>query len=68
MVWNGSAITADVLAVALNRMAAMKRQPELQFEPHANARYDRISEVLTLIKRANISTMGMVGNERYAAF
>jgi biopolymer transport protein ExbD len=66
--WNGNALTTEALAATLQRVAAMPRQPELQLEPHAEARYARVDEVLGLIKRANISAMGMVGNERYARF
>jgi biopolymer transport protein ExbD len=66
--WNGQAISIGELASTLQRVASMPRQPELQVEPHAQARYERVDEVLALIKRANISAMGMVGNERYARF
>jgi biopolymer transport protein ExbD len=31
-------------------------------------RYQRVDELLALIKRANVGVMGMVGNERYANF
>ena len=66
--WNGSPVSTQALAATLQRMAAMPAQPELQFEPHAETRYDRVDELLALIKRANVSVMGMVGNERYARF
>ena len=66
--WNGSSISAEQLADVLHRVGAMPQQPELQFEPDAEARYDRVGAVLALIKRANISVMGMIGNERYAQF
>jgi biopolymer transport protein ExbD len=66
--WNGASVSMDQLEGALYRMAAMPQQPELQFEPHAEARYERVGAVLALIKRTNISMMGMVGNERYAVF
>jgi biopolymer transport protein ExbD len=66
--WNGSSISTEELAGVLHQVGAMPRQPELQFQPDADARYDRVGAVLALIKRANISTMGMIGNERYAQF
>ena len=46
----------------------MPVEPELQVEPHADARYETVGEVITAIKRADLSAMGFVGNERYAAF
>ena len=66
--WNGRTITAEALSATLLRVAAMPRQPELHLEPHAEARYGRVDEVLALIKRANVTAMGMVGNDRYAQF
>jgi biopolymer transport protein ExbD len=66
--WNGDPLTTEALAATLQRVAAMPRQPELQLEPHAEARYGRVDEVLALIKRANVTAMGMVGNDRYARF
>jgi biopolymer transport protein ExbD len=66
--WNGRSITMAELAGALHRIAAMETQPELQFEPDAEARYERVGEVLALIKRSNVGTMGMIGNERYRQF
>jgi biopolymer transport protein ExbD len=66
--WNGRSITMEELAGALHRIAAMEIQPELQFEPHAEARYERVGEVLALIKRSNVGAMGMIGNERYGQF
>jgi biopolymer transport protein ExbD len=58
----------EELAGALHRAAAMATQPELQFEPHPEARYGHVGEVLALIKRSNIGAMGMIGNERYGQF
>jgi biopolymer transport protein ExbD len=66
--WNGRSITMAELAGALHRIAAMEIQPELQFEPHAEARYERVGEVLALIKRSNVGAMGMIGNDRYGRF
>jgi biopolymer transport protein ExbD len=66
--WNGRSVTMEELAGALHRAGAMETQPELQFEPHAEARYERVGEVLALIKRSNIGAMGMIGNERYGQF
>lgn len=66
--WNGTSISMEELAGVLQRVGTMPQQPELQFEPHAEARYEHVGAALALIKRANISVMGMVGNERYAKF
>ncbi len=42
--------------------------PELQLMPHAEARYERLDEVLATIRRSNVTAMGFVGNERYSNF
>jgi len=68
LLWNGRPISVEALGPTLHRLAGMDPQPELHFEPHAEARYARVDEVLAVIKRANVSTMGFVGNERYARF
>jgi biopolymer transport protein ExbD len=66
--WNGQAIDLEQLRGTLARLSGMQPQPELQFEPHAEARYAIVGEVVAAIKRANIQAMGFVGNERYASF
>ena len=66
--WNGQPVSTEALAATLQRVAALPVQPELHFEPHAETRYQRVDELLALIKRANVGVMGMVGNERYAQF
>ncbi len=68
LLWNGQEVSRRELKPLLFRIAAMQPQPELHFEPHAEARYQVVEEVLTDIKRANIAAMGFVGNERYASF
>lgn len=68
LLWNGAPIDMATLRGALERAAAMPRPPELQFEPHPEARYVVVDEVLATMKRANVTAMGFVGNERYASF
>ncbi len=66
--WNGQPVTLAGLRATLERVGALRHQPELHFEPEPEARYVLVDEVLAVIKRANIATMGFVGNERYASF
>ena len=42
--------------------------PELHLQPHPEARYELVDEVLAVTKRANVQAMGFVGNEAYANF
>lgn len=68
LLWNGATLTMPQLQSTLHRMGAMQRPPELHFQPDAEARYALVDEVLAAIKRANVATMGFVGNERYHSF
>ena len=66
--WNGTGIDLPQLRAVLARTAPLRPPPELQVEPHPEARYQRVDEVLAVIRRAEVTSMGFVGNERYAAF
>ncbi len=66
--WNGIAVDRAGLRSLLQQVGAASRPPELQFEPDPEARYEVVDGVLAEIKRANIPSMGFVGNERYRDF
>jgi len=63
--WNGSAIDKLVLRQYLDQTVQMTPEPELQFEPDQSTRYVVVDEVLAIIKRAKVTKLGFVGNERY---
>ena len=66
--WNGVAANDVALEQALYASAQAKPQAELQFVPDSEARYARVDAVLAMAKRAEVTRMGFVGNERYASF
>ena len=66
--WNGAAIDRLTLRQYLAASLAKPAEPELQFQPAADARYVVVDEVLADIRRAGVKNMGFVGNERYATF
>jgi len=66
IMWNGTPINVTQLADYLERTKAIEPSPELQLEPHPNARYVIVDNVLAVIKRSGVSGLGFVGNERYA--
>ena len=66
--WNGAAIDRLTLRQYLAASLAKPVEPELQFQPAADARYVVVDEVLADIRRAGVKNMGFVGNERYATF
>ena len=63
--WNGSPIDPVTLRQYLERTVVMAPQPELHFRPDPAARYEVVDNVLAVIKRANVSKLGFVGNEQY---
>ena len=66
--WNGAAITEAQLAAVLRQTLAMPMEPELQFQPSANASYDASARALATIKASGVTRFGFVGNERYRQF
>ena len=50
------------------RLAAIAAEPEseLQLRAEAETPYDRFDRVLAAVKRAEITRLGLVGNERFA--
>lgn len=68
ILWNGEPRTDGQLVNLLQQSLQLPVEPELQFEPEANASYDLSANVLNIIKGSGISKFGFVGNERYAAF
>lgn len=68
LLWNGVALTAPELKLALAEMVRMPEQPELQLQPEPGARYGLVDEVLAETKRAQVTRLGFVGNEGYAIF
>ena len=66
--WNGVAVDKLTLRRYLAQSLALPVEPELQFQPDAAARYVTVDEVLADIRRAGVTKMGFVGNERYRDF
>jgi|UniRef100_UPI0035CA8C8F biopolymer transport protein ExbD len=67
LAWDGAPL-ADAALPA--RLAALQREPaaDLQIAAAAAARYGRFDQVLATIKRAGVTRLGFVGNDRFARF
>jgi biopolymer transport protein ExbD len=65
--WNGSPVSDVTLRQYLDRTVVMNPEPELHFQPDPQARYEVVDNVLAVIKRANVTKLGFVGNEQYRA-
>ena len=68
ILWNGTPITDGQLVANLQTSLAMPVEPELQFEPEAQASYDLAAKVLNIIKQSGVTKFGFVGNEKYRVF
>jgi biopolymer transport protein ExbD len=67
VLWNGAPVTMRLLRQYLDITANMRpTPPELHLQPHAEARYEVVDEVLAQTKLANVTSMGFVGNEYYS--
>ena len=68
ILWNGEVVTSGQLRTLLQETTNMAVEPELQFEPEAQASYDLSAKVLQLIKSSGVTKFGFVGNEKYRVF
>jgi len=66
--WNGSPIDLVTLRQYLDQTKVMAPEPELHLQPDPNARYDKVDQVLAVIKKSEVTKMGFVGNEYYSKF
>lgn len=65
--WNGTPVTSDEqLNQYLQATLQIQPEPELHFQPLADARYEKVDKVLAIIKRSGISKLGFIGNEQYS--
>ena len=67
ILWNGTPVDEVTLSQYLDQTTAMSPEPELHFQPDRDAPYSKVDEVLAIIKRANVTKLGFVGNEQYRA-
>lgn len=68
ILWNAVPIDYGTLRSNLKATLAIKPEPELQFEPDAQAGYEIAANTLNIIKNSEVTKFGFVGNERYAGF
>lgn len=66
--WNGAAIDLFTLRRYLAQSLALPVEPDLQFQPDADARYLVVDQALAEIRRSGVTKLGFVGNERYSQF
>ena len=65
VLWNNAPVDLVTLRQYLELSTQMQPTPELHLQPHPEARYELVDEVLAITKRAQVTAMGFVGNEAY---
>ena len=68
ILWNAEPVDSGQLVTLLQETTTFEIEPELQFEPEANASYDLTARVLQIIKSSGVTKFGFVGNEKYRVF
>jgi biopolymer transport protein ExbD len=63
--WNGSPVDEVTLRQYLDQTKTISPEPELHFQPDPEARYEVVDRTLAVIKRADVSKLGFIGNEQY---
>ncbi|MBX9813831.1 MAG: biopolymer transporter ExbD [Proteobacteria bacterium SG_bin5] len=63
--WNGQPVDDATLAQYLEQSKTIDPEPELQFQPDPQARYEVVDRVLAVVKRSGVGKLGFVGNEQY---
>lgn len=63
--WNGTPVNDVTLRQYLDASLALPTEPELHFQPTPDARYEKVDQVLAIIKRSGVTRMGFIGNEQY---
>lgn len=58
--WNGAAVDLLTLRQYLDATRAMTPEPELHLQPSANAKYERVAEVLAVVRKAEVTKVGFV--------
>jgi len=63
--WNGTPVDDITLRQYLNASLALPTEPELHFQPDPQAQYEKVDQVLAIIKRSGVTKLGFIGNEQY---
>ncbi len=66
--WNGAPVDLVTLRTYLDQTKQLPVEPELHIQPDPYARYARVDEMFSVIKRSEVTKVGFVDNEKYANF
>ena len=66
--WNGVPVDLVTLRSNLDQTKRLAVAPELHIQPDPYARYAKVDEMLSVVKRSEVTKVGFVGNDKYANF
>lgn len=58
--WNGDKVADEGLTQCLTELAARQPQPELHLMADKDVRYERVAQVMALVRAAGVSKLGFV--------
>lgn len=58
--WNGESVVDEGLTQCLTELAVKQPQPELHLVADKDVRYERVAQVMALVREAGITKMGFV--------
>lgn len=65
--WNGTTVSDRELQALIASALELPAEPETHFVPDSEARYERVDQLLALMRQGGVTRLGFVGNERHAA-
>jgi len=65
--WDGHPVGGASLPARFRALAADPARPELHLNPEAEANYGQVDIILAQIRRAGVSRLGFLDNQRFAA-
>lgn len=65
LLWDGRAVDGASLPARFRAVAADPARPELHLNPEAEAAYGRVDIILAQIRRAGVTRLGFLDNQRF---
>jgi biopolymer transport protein ExbD len=66
LAWDGRPLAAAALPGRLAALSADPRRPALILDADGETRYERVDELLAAIRRAGVTRLGFLNNQRFA--
>jgi biopolymer transport protein ExbD len=67
VMWDGASVAQASLPARLVALARDPANPELHLNAEGEARYEQVDQILADVRRAGVTRLGFVDNQRFAA-